>query len=139
MLDARLMSKPRIRHCFQTYSHLRLSTFLVLSNCIYPSEQCRVESNCRKHKVLPQLKAASFEQMSFHMHIAGTSVMWSIFKAQHICQDSNLIKSIQFIVHLHIIPISSFLAKVLSLRKHKKDNIFARNEDIGKICTWTIT
>ena len=91
MLDARLMSKPRIRHCFQTYSHLRLSTFLVLSNCIYPSEQCRVESNCRKHKVLPQLKAASFEQMSFHMHIAGTSVMWSIFKAQYINQYSNLI------------------------------------------------
>ena len=52
----------------------------MLSNWNGPSEQCRVESNCRKHKVLPQLKAASFEQMSFHMHIAGTSVMWSIFK-----------------------------------------------------------
>ena len=30
----------------------------MLSNWNGPSEQCRVESNCRKHKVLPQLKWA---------------------------------------------------------------------------------
>ena len=72
----------------------------MLSNWNGPSEQCRVESNCRKHKVLPQLKAASFEQMSFHMHIAGTSVMWSIFKAQYINQYSNLIAFFFDLVHL---------------------------------------
>ena len=52
----------------------------MLYDCADFNEQCRVEYFCRKQKVLPQLKAASFEQMSFHMHIAGTSVMWSIFK-----------------------------------------------------------
>ena len=39
----------------------------MLSNWNGPSEQCTVESNCQKHKVLQQLKAASFEQMSFHI------------------------------------------------------------------------
>ena len=44
----------------------------MLSNWNGPSEQCRVESNCRKHKVLPQLKSASFKQMSFHIELVMT-------------------------------------------------------------------
>ena len=43
----------------------------------------RVASSSRKLKVLPLLPLLllqASQQMSFHMHIAGTSVMWSIFK-----------------------------------------------------------
>ena len=41
------------------------------------------EYSSRKLKVLPLLPLLllqASQQMSFHMHIAGTSVMWSIFK-----------------------------------------------------------
>ena len=41
-------------------------------------------------------------------------------------------------VRMHIFPIFLFLAKMLSFL-HSKDNIFARNENIGKICKRTIT
>ena len=41
-------------------------------------------------------------------------------------------------VSLHILPIFSFLAKMLSFLC-KQDNIFARNENIGKTCKQTIT
>ena len=41
-------------------------------------------------------------------------------------------------VRLHIFPIFLFLAKMLSFLC-RKDNIFARNENIGKICKRTIT
>ena len=38
----------------------------------------------------------------------------------------------------YIFPIISFLAKFLSSLS-RNDNIFARHENIGKICKWTIT
>ena len=41
-------------------------------------------------------------------------------------------------VRLHIVPIFSFLAKMLSFQL-RDDSIFARNENIGKICKRTIT
>ena len=46
-------------------------------------------------------------------------------------------KSVQVIVCLHIFPIFSFLAKMLS-SLIRNDNIFARNESIGKIYKRTI-
>ena len=49
-----------------------------------------------------------------------------------------LLKSVQVMVRLHIFPIFSFLAKMLSFLL-RDDNIFARNENIGKICKQTIT
>ena len=49
-----------------------------------------------------------------------------------------LLKPVQVIVCLHIFPIFSFLAKMLSSLS-RNDNIFARNENIGKICKRTIT
>ena len=48
------------------------------------------------------------------------------------------LKSVQVMVRLHIFPIFSFLAKMLSFLS-RNDNIFARNENIGKICKRTIT
>ena len=49
-----------------------------------------------------------------------------------------LLKSVQVMVCLHIFPIFSFLAKMLSfLRSY--DNMFARIENIGKTCKLTIT
>ena len=44
-----------------------------------------------------------------------------------------LLKSVQVMVRLHIFPIFSFLAKMLSYL------LRARNENIGKICKLTIT
>ena len=41
-------------------------------------------------------------------------------------------------VSLHIFPIFSFLAKMLSSLS-RNDNVFARNENIGKICKLTVT
>ena len=52
----------------------------------------------------------------------------------------NQVKSVWVMVCLHIFPVFSFLAKILSSNS-RNDNIFARNENIGKICkrttTWT--
>ena len=48
------------------------------------------------------------------------------------------LKSVQVMVCLHIFPIFSFLAKTLSFPS-SNNNIFARNENIGKICKRTIT
>ena len=47
------------------------------------------------------------------------------------------LKSNQVMVPLHIFPIFSFLAKMLSFLL-RDDNIFAWNENIGKICKRTI-
>ena len=51
-----------------------------------------------------------------------------------------LLKYVQVIGRLHIFPIFSFLTKMLSSLS-RNDNIFATNENIGKICkrttTWT--
>ena len=58
--------------------------------------------------------------------------LWIIFTLK------NLLKSVQVMVRLHIFPIFSFLAKMLSLLS-RNDNIFARNENIWKICKWTTT
>ena len=48
------------------------------------------------------------------------------------------LKSVEVMVRLHIFPIFSFLAKMLSFLL-RDDNIFARNENIRKICKQTIT
>ena len=48
------------------------------------------------------------------------------------------IKSVQVIIRLHIFLIFSFLEKMLSFLS-RYDNIFARNETIGKKCKRTIT
>ena len=45
-------------------------------------------------------------------------------------QPNELLKSVQVMVRLHIFPIFSFLAKMLSFLC-RRDNIFARNENIG--------
>ena len=49
-----------------------------------------------------------------------------------------VLKSVQVMVRLHIFPIISFLAKMLSFWL-RDDNIFSRNESIGKMCMQTIT
>ena len=49
----------------------------------------------------------------------------------------NKLKSVQVIVRLHIFLIFSFLANFLSFLL-RDDNIFARNENIVKICKRTI-
>ena len=46
--------------------------------------------------------------------------------------------SVQVMIRLHVFPIFSFLAKILSFLL-RDDNIFARNENIEKICKRTIT
>ena len=48
------------------------------------------------------------------------------------------VENIQVMVRLHIFPIFSFLAKMLSFLC-KQDNNFSRNENIGKTCKRTIT
>ena len=64
----------------------------------------------------------------------GRNLRW----ACKVNKSSRWLKSVQFMVRLHIFPILSFLAKMLSLLL-RVDNIFARNENIGKICKRTIT
>ena len=45
--------------------------------------------------------------------------------------NKSSIESVQVLVRLHIFPIFSFLEKMLSSLS-RNDNIFARNENIGK-------
>ena len=50
----------------------------------------------------------------------------------------NSLKYVQVMVRWHIFRIFSFLAKMLSFLL-RDDNIFERNENMGKICKRTIT
>ena len=49
-----------------------------------------------------------------------------------------VLKSVQVMVHLHIFPIFSFLTHMLSSLSIN-DNVFAKNENIGKTWKRTIT
>ena len=81
------------------------------------------------------------KQRKLHVAFVIAKKQWSIYeisiwKLQENCMTS--LKSSQVMVRLHIFPVFSFLSKMLSSLS-RNDNIFARNENIGKICMRTIT
>ena len=73
---------------------------------------------------------------TFYQHAQTCGIPWSRVKSSQVIVQR--VKSVQVMVCLHIFPIFSFLAKMLSSLS-RYDNIFARNENIGKIYKRTIT
>ena len=80
----------------------------------------------------------------FKRHCLLFETSFSKYHSHYIALNCNasigsvLVKSVEIMVRLHIFSIFSFLAKMLSFLL-RDDNIFARNENTGKICKQTIT
>ena len=112
------------RHCLETFSHCAQS-HVFLSIFWY---QCHSTLHCGHFSVSWQLS----------WRISGKIFLTASMSKYAVQIISNVLKSVQVMVRLHIFPIFSFLAKTLSFLL-RDDNIFARNENIGKIRMWMIT
>ena len=86
---------------------------------------------CKKGTYI-SLKNANFFDKSWPWATVHQSIFYKSYN------ELSLLKYVQVIVRLNIFTIFSFLAKMLSFLL-RDDNIFARNENIRKICKRTIT